>query len=234
MKKIAVIASAFALCGCAGMKEIKASDDAMAAYRGQHLTVVTYGKPSFSAMTYGKMMFAGLGGAVGGAIAGAASVNDGDNIVHAYSVPDPATAISAKLSPLLAQRIGASDTSAVADRNSDANNVRDVAAVAGNKGLVLEVQTLNWGFLYYGFDWSHYHLMYGGRARLIDAASGQVIAQAPCNYDTENDKPRPDYDGMLADNAAKLKSMLGEATDACTVSIRKALLGANTTASGSP
>jgi hypothetical protein len=61
------------------------------------------------------------------------------------------------------------------------------------------------------------------RARLIDAGSGKRIAQAPCEYQTE-DKDLPTYDETLADHGAKLEAMLQVATDNCFDTIHKAFM----------
>jgi hypothetical protein len=207
------------------MQAVKPSDDAMSALKGTHITVVTYGKSPFTAMTYGKAMLGGLGGAVGGAIGGGIALSEGNKIIRDNDVPDPAVAIAAKLSPLLATRLSASGVDTITDHDPDANSEKVLVGIASGKGAVLDVQTLWWEFIYFPLDWSHYHILYSARARLLDAASGQVIAQAPCKFDTENDTPRPDYDTMLADKAAKLKAMLAEAETACTASMEKDLFG---------
>ena len=212
-----VLMSALALCGCAGMQAVKPSDDAMRSLHGAHLTVVTYGKSPFAAMTYGKAMFGGLGGL--------AAIGEGNDVIRNNDVPDPAVTVAAKLSPLLTARLNASGADNIADRDPDKNAEKDLAAAASGKGAMLDVQTMYWSFVYFPLDWTHYHVIYTARARLIDAGSGQVIAQAPCKFDTENDKPAPDYDTMMADKAAKLKAMLAEAADACTAGIEKDLLG---------
>ena len=93
---------------------------------------------------------------------------------------------------------------------------------AGHKGVVLDVETINWMFIYFPLDWSHYRIMYVARARLIDANTGKRIAQAPCTYKSD-DKTPPTYDQMLADKAALLKTMLAAAANSCAEIWRKAL-----------
>jgi uncharacterized lipoprotein YmbA len=53
MKKRIMIASTFALAGCAGVTVVKPQADVLSAHNGQPLTVVTYEEPSFVAMTAG-------------------------------------------------------------------------------------------------------------------------------------------------------------------------------------
>ncbi|HWM62239.1 MAG TPA: hypothetical protein VNN98_08795, partial [Rhizomicrobium sp.] len=93
---------------------------------------------------------------------------------------------------------------------------------AANKGVVLDIETINWMFVYFPFDWSHYRVTVVARARLIDANTGKRIAQAPCQYQSEEKTP-PTYDQMLDNKAALLKSMLEAAADSCADKMAKSL-----------
>jgi hypothetical protein len=222
MKKVIVVASAIALSGCVSMKAQQVESGATTAYAGAPLTVVTYKKPAFSAMTYGRAML-GAFGAVGGAVGGLANISAGNEIIQQNEVPDPAHDIAARVAPVLAARLKTSAITTLADQ--DDSDEKKLSAASGNKGLVLDIQTLNWMFLYFPLDWTHYHVMYTARARLIDASSAKVIGQVPCTYDSGDDKtPAPNYDTLLADHAAVLKAKLATAQADCIQKIESGML----------
>lgn len=225
MKKLLIVACALALAGCAGMTPAQMDKNSANAFQGAPLTTVTYKKPAFSAMTYGRVAAGALFGAIGGAAAGAASISAGDEIIDDNAVPDPAIAIMAEAAPRIAARLKTSATSALTDQSS--NDEKDLAAYAGGKGVVLDVQTLGWSFIYFPLDWTHYRVLHIARARLIDAGTGKVIALVPCKYNSGDDKsaPAPDYDTLLADHAAVLKAKLAAATSACAAKIETTMLG---------
>src|SRR5882724_7156279 len=109
MKRIIWLASALALGGCMSVKPVQAPADAVDALNGQPLTSVTYVRPDFAAMTYGKA-------AIGGLIGGAVMVSDGNTIIKENDVPDPALLIEPKLTALVTDRLKASGAAKIADR----------------------------------------------------------------------------------------------------------------------
>jgi hypothetical protein len=195
MKQIVCLMAALALGGCASVKPEQAPSEAVDALKGQPLTAVTYTRPDFSAMTYGRA-------AIGGLIGGAVMISEGNAVVKDNDIPDPAVAIAARPAKL----------------DDEVSLSRD----AGHKGVLLDVETINWMFVYYPLDWTHYRIMYVGRARLIDANAGKRIAQAPCVYQSD-DKTPPTYDQMMADKAALLKNMLAAAADSCVDKMSRTL-----------
>lgn len=223
MKKLLIVASALALSGCAGMHPVQVDQNSATAFQGATLTTVTYKKPPFTAMTYGRAML-GAFGAVGGAAGGLANLSAGEQIVQENQIADPAAGIAADVTPRIGARLKVSSSVTLADQDAKDNN--HLSAALGNKGVILDVQTMNWMFLYFPLDWSHYHVMYAARARLIDASSGKTIGLVPCNYDSGDDKTLPpDYDTLLADHAAILKAKLAAAASACTAKIETTMLG---------
>jgi hypothetical protein len=215
MNRILCCLGAFALSGCMSVKPVQAPADAVNALQGQPLTVVTYVRPDFAAMTYGKAMIGGLLGA-------GLMISDGNTVVRENDIPDPALAIETKLTPLIADRLKASGTTRIADRDAKRDDEASLSKDAGSKGVVLDIETINWMFVYFPFDWSHYRVMVVARARLIDANIGKRIAQAPCQYKSE-DKTSPTYDQMLDSKAALLKTMLAAAGSFCADTMAKSL-----------
>lgn len=184
-------------------------------YQGMPLASVTYTMPSMTKTSAGKAMF--------GALGGLAMVGDGDKIVKAHNIADAAVAISARLTPLVAQRYQTSGTTALP--NQDDNDRDKLAKAAGNQGLVVDVETRAWLVNYFAFDWGHYRLMYNARARLIDGKTGKEIERASCDFDTSDEPNPPDGDGVEADDAAWLKDRMTKAEDACVATLATKLLG---------
>jgi hypothetical protein len=215
MKRIIWLASALALGGCMSVKPVQAPAEAVDALKGQPLTAVTYVRPDFAAMTYGKA-------AIGGLIGGAVMVSDGNAIVKENEIPDPVLRIEPKLTALVAERLKATGTTKIANRAAKLDDEASLSKDTGNKGVVLDIESINWMFVYFPFDWTHYRVVYTARARLIDAGSGKRIAQAPCEYKSE-DKVPPTYDQMLENKAELLKTMLVTAADTCAETMAKTL-----------
>lgn len=216
MKCLTLAALALALGGCASAaKTVKAPDSELAVARGQPLIVVTHEKPSFSAMTANKVAMGSLFGAVGGAIAGASMASAGDEIVASNGIEDPAKAISGRLANHYAARLQPASIQHIGGPAPE--QPTELAAFVGGKGVVADVKTLGWMFGYFPSSWGKYRVMYNARVRLIDASSGKVIGQVPCNFTSDEDSDlAPDYDQLLYNGAALLKSKLGTAALHCS------------------
>jgi len=215
MKCLMPAVVALALGGCASAaKTVKAPDSELAIARGQPLIVVTHEKPSFSAMTANKVAMGSLFGAVGGAIAGASMASAGDEIVASNGVEDPAKAISSRLANHYAARLQPASIQHIGGPAPE--KPEELAAFVGGKGVVADVKTLGWMFGYFPSSWGRYRVMYNARVRLIDASSGRVIGQVPCNFISDEDSNlAPDYDQLLYNGAVLLKSKLNTAAMHC-------------------
>lgn len=216
MKKIGILLTALTLGGCVSVRSVPTPPGALDSLHGRHLTVVTYQKPDFAAQTYGKAALGLLGAA--------AMITDGNAIIADNQVPDPALRISTDLASALATDIGASETARLADRNTKGDTEDLLSSDVQHNGVVLDVETINWLFVYYPLDWTHYRILMTARARIIDAQSGKRLAQAPCTY-LSDDKSPPTYDELLANHAARLKAMLAAGSQSCLSKMSKDLLG---------
>lgn len=212
----------FTLCGCVSMKSAPVSQNALIPYQGQKLTIVTYQKSDFVALTQTIALTSGLFGAIGGAIGGSVATDNGNQLVRDDAIPDPALNISAKVRPQVEGLLKPSAENVLSDVNTKLTDEAALSKAAGNSGVVFEVQTVNWGFIYFPFS-THYRATFAMRARLIDANTGKRIAQAPCAYQSDEDGA-PTYDEMLADQGARLKAMLSAGTDVCLATIQKSLV----------
>lgn len=193
--------------GCTSVQMVKAPQSELASLKGKKLTVITYTKADFTAFTAGKATFGLLGAA--------AMVHAGNKLVAEDHIADPAITIADEVSAHYQAILASSQVSRIDNFANDAPSA--LAQAAGGKGLVLDVRTLNWMFNYFPASWSHYHVTYGSRMRLIDASTGRVISQVPCSYATDNKAATaPTYDQLTANGGTLLKSKLAEATAACT------------------
>ena len=216
MNKLLLLAAAgLTLSGCATYEKRPVSQDAAKELRGQSVAVTTRKVPDFSAMTPTKAAFGLLGAA--------AMVSDGNNIIATNKVADPANAIASSLSAALSTAYGTTVAPTPVTANSD-----DVAAIAaGTQGaarFVVDVQTINWSFVYFPSAWGSYRVIYTAKARLIDAQSKTVVAEGFCKRVPEDSKNAPSYDDLVANEAARLKSELALATDECVKTLKAEML----------
>jgi hypothetical protein len=208
----------FCLAACGTIKPIAASSDTLAGYQNQPLTVVTYNpKNGFLQMTAGSAMF--------GAIGAVAAMSESERLVKKYDLVSPSIRTAEKLTPVLAERLKPSSIIPLADASDGGKKPAELAALAGNKGMVLDVQATAWTSVYFPVDWSHYKPVYFAVAHLVDGSTGKVVAQAPCKADQGEAKGAPTYDELYADNASLLKAKFQEAADNCADQMSKALLG---------
>lgn len=212
------------LAGCAA-KPITLPAASAPALKGKLLTPVTYPKvPTFREMTPMKAGLAGLGGAVGG-LAMAAMDMSGKALVAGNAVEDPAVAIANSLAPLYAEKLGTPVAPMV--KSATKGKPADLSKDVQGQGLILDVVTTNWQLIYFPVNWSHYRVLYNARARLIDAATGTVIAQSPCNFVSDDDPAKaPTYDELTGNGAALLKERLARAAAECSAVMKSTMLGA--------
>ncbi|HEX4859820.1 MAG TPA: hypothetical protein VFV07_01200 [Rhizomicrobium sp.] len=216
MKKIAAAAICMVMLTASGrLPEIVQAPAAMDAYQGQPLTIVVQKKATFVATTSGRAAFALLGAL--------ASMSAGDQLVKDNDIADPSVMIADGLASDLASRFKTAPPTTIHDFDSDAE--ADIAKAAGGKGLALYVETTGWGFGYYAFKWGRYHVGFSMHARLIDAATGAVIAQAPCKHAFNDEDHAPDYDAMMADQAAFIKKTFADGASACVAELEGKMLG---------
>ncbi len=110
----------------------------------------------------------------------------------------------------------------IANQNSDDDRARDIAKIAGNKGLVLSVETRVWQTIYL-LDLTHYQLRYWARLRVADGATGALLSEVPCEYSSGDDQPQVTNDELFADQGALLKKKIAAAVDFCTGTFEQGL-----------
>lgn len=207
-------AGALALAGCVSVEHIPMNASTADSLKGREISLSERPKPDFGAMTAGRMAGGALFGAIGGAVAGSAMVSTGNEIVQQNNLADPAEHIASSLSGALSAKFGAKLNAPRTPLSTD--EAAEAAKSASGSDLVLDVRTINWGFIYFPTSWSKYRVMYTARTRLIDAKKGQVLAEAGCAVPVaDNADAAPTYEEMLADGAARLRKELAQAADHC-------------------
>jgi hypothetical protein len=214
---------AVALSGCAGTANVPLDKARAAQLAGSSLVTTRRERADFANMKASTMALGGLGGAVGGAIAGASTVKAGNELIAKNNIPDPAVVIARELTAFMATRWSLKPQSGdpLSVKTSD---LKELATSAGQADLLLDVQTLNWSTIYLPTQWNHYRVLYSVRLRLIDTKKQQLLAQGFFAWKTPDEGPFPSNDELYADNGEILRTLLDQATKAATEYFRKNVL----------
>lgn len=206
--------------GCVSTRHLPLSAEARIKIKDQSLALTQREMPGFGAF--------GTGNALFGALGGAASLSKGSAILTNNSVPDPTRYIAETIADELAIKFGV----IVEDRAetiTDSSNHFEVAAIPTSARYLLDVQTVNWGWIYYPTAWSKYQIIYSAKLRLVDAKQKIVIAEGFCAANLDSDSElAPTEEEMLHDNARILKQKSREAADFCISEFRSKTLGIGT------
>lgn len=220
MSRILVaVVLAVALAGCS-TPEVRLSDNkGNVNLRGQSVSTVREDAPSFGALTADKAMFAVVGAF--------AAHEKGRQIVAENKIEDPSRRIERKLVQYLRQHYRTKANPKVLDFTQK-DKPDDLGAWAKKNhtgGIIVDVETLGWGFNYFPTTWSRYRTGYTGVVRIIDANSGTTIVQYKCQVGgPENADTAPTYDQMMGNRAAHLKKLLGGHADACIDQVKSKVL----------
>jgi hypothetical protein len=160
----------------------------------------TASTPSFYADTPGRRTF-GILGVMAMAV-------EGNRLVRAYGIEDPATTLSEELLASLALQ----------------NRMR--TSSRRDADVLLEVKTINWDFRPYRNDPDDLFVVYSARVNLVDRRDGQVLASGKCRAGRERSGDSATLEQLLADNAARLRQELREAAHECAQSIKGDTLAA--------
>lgn len=218
MRKLVVFAiSVVTISGCASYRSQVLDSKTEDSFRNQSVAVTARMKPAFAAFT--------AGSAVWGVFGSAAMIIAGNALVEENGISDPAEAIAKGLAKALETTHGARLIDTPVPVSSD-EPAHIVDAVRGAASFVVDVQTTDWGFIYFPTDWTHYRIIYTAKARLIDVAGKSVVAEGYCMQDPKYSKDAPTYDELLANKASLLKGKLALVADECVSRIREQMLAA--------
>ena len=207
-----------ALCslgGCVSTKIVPVDHKALAGLQGGTVVVSQREKPSFAANTAGKMMF--------GAVGAVAAISSGNDIIRDNDVADPAGYIEKiLLNDLVTDNALKGVTSPASTNTTDVAKLAKQYAAAD---LLLDVQTVNWSWIYYPTSWSHYKVIYSVKIRLIDTKHSKLIADGFCaRVPDVPAESAPTKDELLENKAARLKQELATAADYCVQTFRTKVL----------
>jgi hypothetical protein len=219
LKYAIVVLLALLSSACVSTKNAKADIATLKAGDYRTYTVSNREKPSFSAMTAGKA-------AIGGLIGAAAMIAAGNNIVRENEVPDPAVYIGQMLSDTLARNLELQPAQ-TQGKVAKTGKPGELAKLYANSGLLIDVQTINWSFVYFPTDWNNYRVIYSAKLRLIDTRNGKLLGEGFCSSVPEDKTNAPTRDQLLADKAAVLKSELQKAAEHCVKQFHTNVLGMN-------
>ena len=207
-----------ALGACAGTEKIALTKADAQWLGGKTATNSLHEKPDFVAMTAGRGMIGVFGVGV--------MIDEGNRIVEENGVADPARSIATALGRMLAKKLRVDFKP---DRRPEYGSaeVSDAGRPAGGSDILLDVETLGWGFRYFPTDWDNYRVDYNARLQVIETATGRVLAQDQCIFtkDYDSSDSAPSHDDLTLNKASGLKRELGEAAAFCARQFSNLILG---------
>lgn len=188
---------------CVSTKEVPLSSPSI--LKGKSAMRMERDAPDFAAVTPGKATGAAFG-VIGGAIAGAAMVSSGNEIVRENGVEDPANWISQELASSMARKYGVSVSG---PRKVTGEKPEEIAKACAGTDYALDVRTINWSLGYFPVNWATYRVMYSAQLRVIDCKTGEVVAQGFYARLPDKTDDSPSWDELVENNrAARLKKEL--------------------------
>ncbi len=192
------------LSGCVSTKNLQISQQDLKLLNPNNIALTSREKPDFSAMTAGKVMFALVSVATMGTA--------GNDIVEENEIEDPANYIRTSLANALKEKYGfkISEPKKVTSSKSS-----KIVKAFPESDLILDVETINWSFVYFPTDWDNYRVIYSVKLRLIETKTKNIVAEGFCSRVPEEDDTASSYDELLANKAERLKQELTIAADKC-------------------
>ncbi|HVJ46692.1 MAG TPA: hypothetical protein VM511_09930 [Luteolibacter sp.] len=192
---------------CSPLKNVPLADGSI--LKGKSVVRAERKMPALAAVTPGKAV--GLAfGAIGGAIAGAAMVSAGNEIVRTNHVEDPAAVVSKDLTPGMAKHYGMKSSGS---RFVSVDKPQEIAKACSGVDYVLDVRTLFWQFGYRPFRLGTYWVTHNQQLRLIDCRTGKVVAEGYFSWNPSDESHFYDYDTLAENGAVGLKKEVKFAAD---------------------
>jgi hypothetical protein len=207
---------ALMLAGCVSTANVALTKGRLSGVAGSALIVSSREMPDFVILKPSTAVISGLTGGVGGAIAGDIAVKNGDEFIKTNEIPDPAVKMEKELSAYLAKsfRLMEKKDTPVAAKTNDEEDI--ASAAAGKADFVLDVQTINWSFIYLPFNWSRYRILYSVKLRLIDVKKKEMIAEGFYFWKTPDDAYNPTYEELVANHGEGIRKQSENARVAAT------------------
>ncbi len=186
--RLALAATALSLAACAAVQpNYIDSNDALAT---KSLAVRVGSTPSFYSDTPGRRFF-GPFGAV-------SALQEGNRLIRAHGIEDPAHAISRELGASLA-----------------ALNGMRLESDPDKADIVMDVKTTNWDFRPHRNDAAALYVVYAARVTLTDQATDEVLTMGRCRSSHDPQTDRASIDELLADDGQRLRSEIKDAAREC-------------------
>jgi len=227
------IATAVLASGCGSSPSHTFERNAGNALRGQSVGYTVHAAPRFNSLSTAQALTNTVKDAAGSAMAATGLMKStplptdgdpGENAAKLGHIVDPALAITQELIATLELRHGIKPAGG-ALLVADGVKASDIAyASRGRARYMLDVETTEWGLSTFSTDWFHYQLHYQAKARLIDVASGKVVASGVCKDVPDDKENAPNFDQLMINNAALLKEKLEAAANACLATLRASML----------
>jgi hypothetical protein len=229
MKRLIPVAAAILAGGCGSAPVHKLDVAGGNALRNQVVGYTVRSTPRFSSLNTSQALTNAVIDAAGSLVAatrlapGFHATTDADAAAKAAQyghIVDPALGITQELLAAFESEKGARRADGLL-AVADDSNPKDIARAArGRARFMLDVETSNWGLSTFMTDWFHYELHYQASARLIDTESGAVVASGVCKDAPDDKASAPNFDQLMIDNAALLKSRLAIAARECVATLK--------------
>lgn len=182
----------------------------------REVSIITRESPDFEAGTVGKLVAGGF------LIGGVMAKSEGDYIIKANLITDPAIKIREQLKIALEQKYGTKNSTTTISTNTV--DIQQICAANPNADLILDVRTERWLFVYLPMNWSRYRVIYSASLRLIDNRLKTVIAEGTSVSVSDKTQDAPTKEELLANKAERLKLELVKATEFCVNDFKSRIL----------
>ena len=177
----------------------------------QKITITSREKPDFEAWsrTYDQIPFIGI----------VAMYREGNKIVKENGIDNPAKYIGQEIAELLSNKYGIKSI-ATSEKEMISWEAEDIIRHYPNGGLIVDVQTINWGIKYiykgnYHEGGYKYRVFYAATLRILDSQSKSKIAEGYCKIFPKEDNHLFARDQLIENSASVLQSELKFAADHC-------------------
>ncbi|CAN7278447.1 hypothetical protein LJR225_001397 [Phenylobacterium sp. LjRoot225] len=147
-----------------------------------------------------------------GLLGAAAAIAQSKKTVEAFKLEDLSDAISAEIAMSFATERGGGVAAPILldDTHKDpaAGNIEKAR-------YILDAGQSQVNVVYYPTNWTHYRMTYGVTVRVLDGATGKVVAKGKCVVKPEKTDNPPTEEQLFANNAEMLKTMIRAAGQTC-------------------
>lgn len=210
---IAAICLLVAASGCASKGSIRLADNPETSLLGKQLHSAREAPPYFLALSPNHVAF-GLMGA-------ASAYSAGNRLVIQEGIEDPAVTIEDAILDHLRNRHGTDNGDPLVFGDDKPRNLAGWARENDIRDLIVDVTTDTWGFSFQGSDFSSNVVGYSATFRLIESATGDVLAQHVCRSESDE---APSREALLTNGAILLKALLNRGAQNCIAEITTQVL----------